>query len=132
MVWLVGDGLFQLDGVIFAAAFDRLLPEKVAEIEPRTRTPIYALMLMVIPSIVVGALFAWNVFNFRSLTLDSTLVIAVTYLGTAIAAIVLPFRKPGLYQASPIVKYKVLGIPLITVSGAIFAAFWLSALCLDF
>ncbi|MEI6291460.1 MAG: amino acid permease, partial [Chloroflexota bacterium] len=37
--------------VIFAAAFDRLLPEKVAEIEPRSRTPIYALLLMVIPSI---------------------------------------------------------------------------------
>ena len=109
--------------VIFAAAFDRLLPEKVAEIEPRTRTPIYALLLMVVPSLIVSALFAWNVFNFRSLTLDSTLVIAVTYLGTAIAAILLPYRKPELYQASPIVKYKILGIPLITVAGVIFAAF---------
>ena len=67
--------------VIFAAAFDRLLPEKVAEVEPRTRTPIYALLLMVIPSLFIGALFALNVFNFQSLTLCSTLVIAVTYLG---------------------------------------------------
>jgi amino acid transporter len=109
--------------VIFAAAFDRLLPEKVAEIEPHSRTPIYALLLMVIPSLIVSALFAWNVFNFRSLTLDSTLVIAVTYLGTAIAAALLPYRKPDLFNASPIAKYKVLGIPLITVTGAIFAAF---------
>jgi amino acid transporter len=109
--------------VIFAAAFDRLLPEKVAEVEPRTRTPIIALVLMVVPSLIVSALFAWNVFNFRSLTLDSTLVIAVTYLGTAIAAILLPYRKPDLYNASPIVKYKILGVPLITVSGGIFAIF---------
>jgi amino acid transporter len=109
--------------VIFAAAFDRLLPEKVAEIEPRTRTPVYALILMVVPSLIVSALFAWNVFNFRSLTLDSTLVIAVTYLGTAIAAVLLPYRKPDLYNASPIAKYKVFGIPLITAAGAIFAAF---------
>ncbi len=109
--------------VIFAAAFDRLLPEKVAEVEPRTRTPLIALALMVIPSLIVSALFAWNVFNFRSLTLDSTLVIAVTYLGTAIAAILLPFRKPDLYNASPIVKYKVLGVPLISVAGGIFALF---------
>jgi amino acid transporter len=109
--------------VIFAAAFDRLLPEKVAEVEPRTRTPIYALMLMVIPSLIISALFAWNVFNFRSLTLDSTLVIAVTYLGTAIAAILLPYRKPALYNASPILKYKVFGVPLITVAGVVFAAF---------
>ncbi len=109
--------------VIFAAAFDRLLPEKVAEIEPRTRTPIYALLLMVIPSIIVSYLFAYNYFNFRSLTLDSTLVIAVTYLGTAIAAILLPYRKPDLYKASPIAKYKILGIPLISVAGVIFGGF---------
>jgi amino acid transporter len=56
--------------VIFAAAFDRLLPEKVAEIEPRTRTPIYALILMVIPSLIVSALFLECV-QFSPLTLDS-------------------------------------------------------------
>jgi amino acid transporter len=111
--------------VIFAAAFDRLLPEKVAEIEPRTRTPLYALVLMVVPSIIVSYLFAYNLFNFRSLTLDSTLVIAVTYLGTTIAAILLPYVKKDLYNASPIAKYKVLGIPLITVAGVIFGAFLL-------
>ena len=109
--------------VIFAAAFDRLLPEKVAEIEPRTRTPIVALLLMVIPALIVSALFAWNIFDFQSLTLCSTLVIAVTYLGTTIAAILLPFIKPDLYKASPIAKYKIAGIPLITVAGVIFGGF---------
>jgi APA family basic amino acid/polyamine antiporter len=109
--------------VIFAAAFDRLLPEKVAEVEPRTRTPIYALLLMVIPSLIVAALFAWNIFDFQTLTLCSTLVIAVTYLGSTIAAILLPYIKPNLYNASPIAKYKVVGIPLITIAGIIFGAF---------
>jgi APA family basic amino acid/polyamine antiporter len=109
--------------VIFAAAFDRLLPEKVAEVEPRTRTPIYALLLMVIPSLLVSALFAWNVFDFQTLTLCSTLVIAVTYLGSTIAAILLPWIKPDLYNASPIAKYKILGVPVITVAGVIFGAF---------
>jgi amino acid transporter len=109
--------------VVFAAAFDRLLPEKVADVDERTGTPINALLLMVIPSILVSALFAWNWFNFRSLTLASTLVIAVTYLGTTIAAILLPYRKPDLYNASPIAKYKVFGIPLITVAGVVFGGF---------
>jgi APA family basic amino acid/polyamine antiporter len=109
--------------VIFAAAFDRLLPEKVAEVEPRTRTPIWALLLMVIPSLIVSALFAWNVFDFQTLTLCSTLVIAVTYLGSTIAAILLPFIKKDLYNASPIAKYKIAGIPLITVAGVIFGGF---------
>jgi APA family basic amino acid/polyamine antiporter len=109
--------------VIFAAAFDRLLPERVAEVEPRTRTPIYALLLMVAPSLLISALFAWNVFNFQTLTLCSTLVIAVTYLGSTIAAILLPYIKPDLYKASPIAKYKIAGIPLITVAGVIFGGF---------
>ncbi len=109
--------------VIFAAAFDRLLPEKVAEVDGKTGTPIYALLLMVIPSIVVAFMFSYNIANFQSLTLCSTLVIAVTYLGTTIAAILLPYRKPELYKASPLAKYNIFGIPLITVAGVIFGGF---------
>ncbi len=109
--------------VIFAASFDRLLPEKVSEVNPRTHTPVIALALMVIPSIIISALFAWNVFNFQSLTLDSTLVIAVTYLGSTIAAIILPYTKPDLYNASPIAKFKLFGFPLISVAGVIFGGF---------
>jgi len=109
--------------VIFAAAFDRLLPEKVAEVDERTGTPIYALLLMVVPSVVIAYLFAYNIADFQTLTLCSTLVIAVTYLGTTIAAILLPYVKPDLYKASPIAKYNVLGIPLITVAGVIFGGF---------
>ena len=109
--------------VIFAAAFDRLLPEKVAEVNERTGTPVTALLLMVLPSILVAYLFSYNIANFQSLTLCSTLVIAVTYLGTTISAIILPYTKPELYKASPIAKYNVLGIPLITVAGVIFGGF---------
>jgi APA family basic amino acid/polyamine antiporter len=125
MWWFGWSGTIFLSStrVIFAAAFDRLLPENVAKVDKKTRTPVNALLLMVIPSLIVSALFAWNVFNFRSLTLDSTLVIAVTYLGTTVAAILLPYRKPELYKASPVAKYKVLGIPLITFSGIIFGGF---------
>jgi amino acid transporter len=100
-----------------------LLPEKVSEVNARTHTPVIALALMVIPSIIVSALFAWNVFSFQSLTLDSTLVIAVTYLGSTIAAILLPYKKPDLYNASPIAKYKIFGFPLISVAGVIFGGF---------
>ena len=109
--------------VIFAAAFDRLLPERVATVDPRTRTPIWALALMVVPGLIVSALFVWDVWGFRSLTLASTLVISVTYLGSTIAAIVLPYTHKDLYNASPIAQYKIAGIPLLTIAGVIFAGF---------
>jgi len=115
--------------VIFAAAFDRLLPEAMASIEPRTRTPIWALVLMVVPGLIVSALYVYNVpiagTGFASLTLASTLVIAVTYLGSTVAAILLPYTKKDLYEASPIAKYKIAGIPLISVAGTIFGLFLL-------
>ena len=85
---------------------------------------------MVVPSIFISYFYAYNSFaksdgsnGFTTFTLCSTLVIAVTYLGTTISAILLPYVKPDLYNASPIAKYKVLGIPLITVSGVIFGGF---------
>lgn len=113
--------------VIFAAAFDRLLPEKMAEVDPRTRAPLWAMLAMVIPGLIVSALYVYNVkigdTGFQSMTLASTMVIAVTYLGTTIGAILLPYIKKDLYEASPIAKYKIAGIPLLTIAGVIFALF---------
>lgn len=102
--------------VIFAAAFDRMLPEWVSSVESKTRTPINALLLMVVPSIVVSILYAYNVANFRTLTLDATLVIAVTFLGSAVAAAVLPWRQKEIFDGSPIAKYTVnKGLGLLTL-----------------
>jgi basic amino acid/polyamine antiporter, APA family len=108
--------------VIFAAAFDRILPEKVADVSERRHVPYWALLLMLIPSIVVSWLYVYTS-DFATFILDATLVIAVTFFGTSIAAMILPYRKRRLYENSPIARYKVAGIPLITVSGAITAAF---------
>lgn len=105
--------------VIFAAAFDRLLPEAVASVNESTRTPNWALALMVVPSIPVAYLYAFNMFNFASLTLAATLVIGVTFFGTSIAATIMPYTKKDLYDASPIAKYRVAGVPMLSVVGAI-------------
>ncbi|HMK07601.1 MAG TPA: amino acid permease [Anaerolineales bacterium] len=116
VVFLVGFWWFGWSGtlflsstrVIFAAALDRMLPEWVSKIEPRTRTPIFALLLMVIPGLVISWLYAYNKFHFQSIVLDATLVIAVTFLGTAVAGILLPWRQKGIFEGSPIAKY---GLP---------------------
>ena len=93
--------------VIFAAAFDRMLPEGVSYVAPRTRTPIVALLLMVIPGIIIAILYAFDVLGFQTLVLDATLVIAVTFFGTTIAATILPWRSKDVFEGSPIAKYRV-------------------------
>ena len=92
--------------VIFAAALDRMLPEWVSKIESRTRTPVNALLLMVIPSVIISFMYAFNWVNMQSIVLDATLVIAITFFGTALAGIILPWRQKSIFDGSPIAKYK--------------------------
>ena len=110
--------------VIFAAAFDRVLPSWAANISSTRRVPYGALVLMIVPSIVVSAVWAYKP-SFQSVFLDATAVLALTFLGTVIAAIILPWRRKDLYDASPIANYKVAGIPTITIVGVITAIFLL-------
>jgi amino acid transporter len=112
--------------VVFAAAFDRVLPEGVAKVD-RNGVPVIALLLMLVPSLGIAALYAYSA-DFATYTLDATLVIAVTFLGSAIAAAILPWRKRDIYMASPIAKYRVFGIPLITAASGLFILFLLFCL----
>ena len=108
--------------MIFAAAFDRMLPEWAGRVSEGRGVPWAALTLIMVPSIVLSWLYAYNS-DFYGLTLDATLVIAVTFFGTAIAATILPWWKKDLYEASPIASHRLLGLPIIAVAGAISTIF---------
>jgi len=102
--------------VIFAAAFDRVLPDRAAEVSEKRKVPFYSLILMLLPAAGLSAIYAYSL-TFRTYTLDATLVIAVTYLFSAIAVVILPWRKPDLWAASPASRIKVAGIPLVPLAG---------------
>jgi len=103
--------------MIFAAAFDRVLPEAAARVSDRG-VPWVALLLIMVPSVIVSWFYAYQA-GFVALTLDASLVIAVTFFGTAIAATILPWWKPDIYNNSPIANLKVAGLPLISIGGAV-------------
>lgn len=102
--------------VIFAAAFDRILPDRAAEVSEKRKVPFYSLILMLLPAVGLSALYAYNA-NFATYTLDATLVIAVTYLFSAIAVVLLPFVKKDLWRASPASRIKLLGVPVVPAAG---------------
>jgi APA family basic amino acid/polyamine antiporter len=108
--------------VIFAAAFDRVLPAWAANISAKRRVPYGSLVLMIVPSVVISAIYAYKP-TFASVFLDATAVLALTFLATVVAAIILPWRRKDLYNASPISTMKIAGVPVITIVGAITAAF---------
>jgi basic amino acid/polyamine antiporter, APA family len=111
----VGTVFLSSTRVVFATAFDRVLPEAVAKVS-RSGVPYVALALMLIPSLPISWFYAFNE-DFYSWTLAATMVIAITFAGSTIAAAILPWRKPEIYNASPIGRYRIAGIPLITVTA---------------
>jgi APA family basic amino acid/polyamine antiporter len=102
--------------VIFAAAFDRVLPDRAAEVSEKRQVPFYSLVLMLLPAAGLSAVYAYSG-SFRNYFLDATLVIAVTYLFSAIAVVILPWRKPDLWAASPASRFKFLGVPIVLAAG---------------
>jgi amino acid transporter len=113
--------------VIFAAAFDRVLPEWAARVTPKRSVPVGALMLMIVPSIIVSYLYAYTT-SFATYTLDAVIVIAASYLVTAIAAAVLPWRMSRVYRTSPLAKWQFAGVPLVTACAVVFGGFLVYAL----
>jgi basic amino acid/polyamine antiporter, APA family len=108
--------------VIFAVAFDRILPEWAASVTEKRRVPVGALALMLIPSVAVSALYAYSK-DFQGYTLAATLVIAVTFLGSIVTATVLPWRRPDMWRNSPASKLKIGPVPLVPIAGLITLGF---------
>src|SRR6266581_4829863 len=102
--------------VIFAAAFDRVLPDRAAEVSEKRKVPFYSLILMLLPAVGLSAVYAYNA-TFVTYTYDATLVIAVTFLFSAIAVVLLPFLKKDLWRASPASKIRIFGVQIVPVAG---------------
>jgi len=102
---------------LFAWSFDRILPEKVAEVNERTHSPLYAIAIC---GIIGIALFVWAVAGagFFQLLIIAAVGGNLTISITAITAIVFPYVKRDLYRASP-AKMDVIGIPLCVIVGVI-------------
>jgi APA family basic amino acid/polyamine antiporter len=98
---------------VFAWAFDRLLPEKFAEVNERTHSPVPAILLVMG---LVTAMLAWSVlstdfFTWLALGVEAG-VVCVVIVG--IAAVMFPSRRPDLYQASP-ANVRFAGIPVLYI-----------------
>lgn len=91
-------------------------------VRSRDGVPYAALALMLVPSVSISYFYAFGD-NFITFTLDATVVIATMFLGSAVAAAVLPWRRPEIYNAFPIARYSAFGMPLMTIAAAAFAAF---------
>jgi len=102
--------------MIFAWAFDRVVPISLAKVDSRYRSPYMAIIVTVVMSMI--AMVLWVYTNLLSYFLYASFGWMVMQAFASIAGIVFPWRRKDIFDASPeIVKKKVLGLPLITVLG---------------
>jgi amino acid transporter len=98
---------------VFAWAFDRLLPEKFAEVNERTHSPVPAILLVMT---LVTAMLAWSILSTDFATWLALGVLAgvVCVIIVAVAAFMFPSRRADLYQASP-ANVNFMGIPVLRI-----------------
>jgi len=117
--------------VIFATAFDRTIPEMFAEVKGDYNTPLYAILLMAIPATVLTVIYFF-VPGFQTLTLAATFAIAITFLGSTVACMLFPWRRPELFSQNPVSNYTVAGVPLISIVAGVYTVILLSVFYLWF
>ncbi len=98
---------------VFAWAFDRVLPEKLANVNERTHSPVPAILLIMA---LVTAMLLWSVlstdfFTWLALGVEAG-VVCIVIVG--VAAIAFPRRRPDLYQSSP-ANVQFLGVPVLYI-----------------
>jgi len=109
--------------VAVSMSIDGVLPKFISKVNERTHTPVNAHIIYVI----LGGFVMSYVYNlvpgYTSYTLAVTAVATVMYIGTALGGALFPRTRKEVYNNSPVSKYKVGGIPLITICGIISAVF---------
>jgi amino acid transporter len=100
---------------MFAWSFDRVMPDKLSAVDSRSSSPLWAIGVMLVLSIASTAIYSFTTW-FSSLS--ALLGLTLPLLVTALAGILLPFRRRELVENSPYSR-RVGGIPVLSLVGGL-------------
>ena len=113
--------------ILFAMAFDRLVPSRIADVNDKFGSPHYALIVIGIISFVFTTTwwYAGLVFGY----FNGTFALDVGYLIPGLAALLFPFIKKDLYDRTVNslggwFKLKIAGLPLLSIGGLAILLIW--------
>jgi amino acid transporter len=124
------NGFLGASRLLLAQSFDRILPAWVGHVNKRG-APDYILTFLTILSSIAAVILT----GYPGLAGMMQLALMCQFIGFAgsiLGGIIFPWRAKALYEASPISKYKLGNIPLITVCGIIGLGMDIWALALYF
>jgi len=130
-MWIPGMQAYG-ERAMIAWAFDRVAPAPLGRVSDRLHSPVVAIAVATAVTLIFLALF---VFTTYFATLVVFIMIALGAWAVVLAAgAVFPYRRPEIYEKSPISKRTIAGLPLMTVAcsaGFVGAAFYFFVLFFD-
>jgi basic amino acid/polyamine antiporter, APA family len=119
-IWYVALSYLAFPRILFAWGMDRMGPKWFTDIDYRFATPVKNHILCFILGEIAIGLYAYRGQPIQGLSVTGLEIVSVFGV-TAIAAVIFPYvKKVGhIWEASPYRKWKVLGIPAVTIGGIV-------------
>jgi basic amino acid/polyamine antiporter, APA family len=123
--YLVPSQILYPTRMLFAWSFDRLIPKQVANVSPKTNSPVIATVITVIACEILLALFGSGQITF----VNPILIFGGECMLGSIAAFLMPFLpKSREFYNKSIIKREFLGMPVISIAAFFGMVFWGTAL----
>jgi APA family basic amino acid/polyamine antiporter len=108
--------------MVFAASFDRLLPNSLSKVSDRFHSPTIAVLLVGIVSWIFVTIY--TIGNFYSTWLNYSLIPAIGYMMPLIAAAVFPWMKKDLFKKTVGQFTSGVALTLVSLVGIVAFALW--------
>lgn len=115
-IWLTPTDFIPVVRNMFAWSFDRVGPERLADVNPRYNSPVKAIILTAVLGEILLVLFVET--NFGVAFANTTILLNLVFFITSFAGILFPFKAKSVFEQAPgWVKAKVGGFPVIALVG---------------
>jgi basic amino acid/polyamine antiporter, APA family len=101
---------------LFAWSFDSVMPRQLATVSERTHAPWVSAIVITAIAAVLLALYVFT--TFFTIVVNYIVIFSVAFWLTSFAAILLPYRRPELFDQAPeTARRRIGGIPVISLLG---------------
>src|SRR5215211_760055 len=101
---------------LFAWSVDRILPDAVTNVDRRFHSPWVATLIVIAASEILLVLYVFTTF-FQQVS-NYIVLYSIAFWVASFAAIMLPFRRPDIYNSTPdFVRRRIGGVPVLVLFG---------------